>query len=782
MGAHIPPHNLDAERAILGSVLLDGRRAMDIVTGWALSATDFYTEAHRTVYATLQQLEALDRPLDLITVAEQLGAKLPAVGGAPGLALLIEQAAIAAHLDAYVQIVLEAAKKRALIQAATTTAAAAYNGRPADELLGELGQALDRITRRTRHEDYDPAVHWRSVVQAWDKSTLKVRLPALDTMTGGIGRGDVLAVAGYTSDGKALSLNTPLPTPEGWTTMGAVRPGDKLFGVDGRPVDVLYASPVMVSRPCYEVVFADRSSIIADADHRWLTWSQAARNSARRIAGRVRRVPRNDQRHKAIRPAVVTTEQIAASLRETSGRLNHSVTVCGSLQLPDASLPIDPYVLGVWLGDGRTSDGVFYTNDPEVVLAVEACGQVVRRRPQPYTYSLPGLKVRLRELGVLGRKHIPDRYLRASEAQRRALLAGLLDTDGTVGVNGHVGLDLTAWGLADGAFELMCTLGYRPTMSERRVRGKSEASSICYRIQFATDDKVFRLPRKARTHAERRLARPSRRPTDQRMVVAVRPVASVPVRCVEVSASDGLYLAGPSFVPTHNTAFAVNRAKAMGAAGVRVELLTLEERVEGVLRRMAADLAGVPTYRLRDGSCSPDEFRRAEQAISALQELPVTVQGVESLRSLDERAILSAVSLSRAEVVIIDHVQKVQVRRQGREDLHTYALGRLLDRLHAIALRDGKVVWLNCQLAKQMSRRQGPPVLSDIADSAAIERTARQAWLLYWPARHQAKEGKEPPERYVIYVAKNSEGGTGKVELRWLPEFGRFEDPAEVPF
>src|SRR2546427_4290090 len=114
-----PPHSLDAERAVLGAVLLEGRETLPRVIE-VLRPSDFYTEAHRSIYETMLRLFDRSEPVDLITLNEELrrhGA-LDAVGGPAALALLVEHASIAAHLSAYAGIVRDMAVLRALIQPA----------------------------------------------------------------------------------------------------------------------------------------------------------------------------------------------------------------------------------------------------------------------------------------------------------------------------------------------------------------------------------------------------------------------------------------------------------------------------------------------------------------------------------------------------------------------------------------------------------------------------------------------------------------------------------------
>src|SRR4029077_2817143 len=80
-----------------------------------------------------------------------------------------------------------------------------------------------------------------------------------------------ILIAGATGSGKALALDTPIPTPDGWTTMGEIQPGDQVFDEGGQRCSVIAATPVMHGRPCYEVEFSDATVIVADAQHLWQT-------------------------------------------------------------------------------------------------------------------------------------------------------------------------------------------------------------------------------------------------------------------------------------------------------------------------------------------------------------------------------------------------------------------------------------------------------------------------------------------------------------------------------
>jgi hypothetical protein len=196
-------------------------------------------------------------------------------------------------------------------------------------------------------------------------------------------KADVLLYGGQAGGGKGLSLDTQLPTPSGFTTMGAVRVGDTLFDQDGNQCAVTAVTGIS-RRACFEIEFDDGSVVVADDVHRWLTMTDKDRDSAMRLSDDWRARRRASRPSRAVSesrkpwvsesvtllnrerehvylappvPSIRTTADIAASVLTNRGRTNHSVDAAGAIDLPHAVLPIDPYLLGVWLGDGFSASG-----------------------------------------------------------------------------------------------------------------------------------------------------------------------------------------------------------------------------------------------------------------------------------------------------------------------------------------------------------------------------------------------------------------------------------------
>ncbi len=362
---------------------------------------------------------------------------------------------------------------------------------------------------------------------------------------------------------------------------------------------------------CYRVTFSDGTSIVADAEHEWLTDTRASRKSAQSAAAKY-----NGHRNQRTFAEVRTTREIAESVRcaTKDQRLNHSVSNAAAIDLPERVLPLPPYVLGVWLGDGTSAAAHFTSADPEIAAYVEGEGiDAPFLGNQRYGLQLPSgddFGALLRTMGVLGNKHVPAAYLRASERQRRDLLAGLLDTDGTVTSNGNVQFTTTSQVLADGVFELIVSLGYRCSISPKKVNGRTKASSTAYNLNFSTHDPVFRLHRKEIAHKERTRHQSNARRMS-RFITRVERVASVPVRCIEVDNASHMYLAGRAMVPTHNSTLGVDIARSASIRhGLTSVIFSLEmSRNEIVMRLLSAE-AQVPLHHMRAGTMSDSDWTK----------------------------------------------------------------------------------------------------------------------------------------------------------------------------
>lgn len=339
-----------------------------------------------------------------------------------------------------------------------------------------------------------------------------------------------------------LCLSTRLPTPTGWTTMGEVSMGDWLFDEGGKPVRVAGLSPVFIKRKCYRVNFDDGSHIIADEQHLWTVEERGKRKTQT-----------FDWQTRTIKTSELTPKK-------------HFIYSTQPLELPGLELPVHPYILGCWLGDGNSYSGSITSDARDVDDArsiYESFGyQTYEPRYSRYqsaaSIALDGLRGQLSRLGVLKNKHIPEMYLRASKEQREWLLQGLMDSDGHVTPSKQCVFVNTNERLVDGFSELLRSLGIKAIKTRKEAHLKQFPNGETYeclaseRFAFSTSDiQVFRTPRKLSVHQSTRKAH-SRR-TKRHGIVSVIEVPSVPVRCVVIDSKSHLFLAGESMIPTHNS-------------------------------------------------------------------------------------------------------------------------------------------------------------------------------------------------------------------------------------
>ncbi len=640
-----PPQDVAAEMSVLGGMLLSKDAIADVIE--QIRGSDFYRPAHEIVYESIIDLYGRGEPADAITVVAELTKRgeLQRIGGAPYIHDLMAGVPTAANAGYYARIVRERAVLRRLVEAGTRIVQLGYatDGGDVDEIVNNAQAEVYAVTERRTTEDYLPLAEilgptFDEIEAAQGRGEGMTGVPTgysdFDRLTNGLHPGQMIVVAARPAIGKALALDTPLPTPSGWTTMGEVAVGDLLVSADGTPTRVVAATEVMVDRPCYEVELDDGTVIVADAQHQWVTSTRAQRRAVR--AGET---PESSVR---------TTEELAATVRcvTADNRANHSIATTAPLDLPEADLPIHPYALGVWLGDGSSRRAEFTSADPEIAMRIEGLGYVA----QPSADDLLAL-------GLPTADEIPVAYLRASETQRRELLAGLLDTDGTVTPQGSVQISLTSERLALQTRELVLSLGYRTGWSTRAVQGRTESSSTAYTITFTTEDDVFWLERKRLVHKERR--RPGTARLTSRFVVDVRRVDPVPVRCVEVDHPSHLYLAGRSMVPTHNSVLGINVAThAAVHHQMAAVIFSLEMSRNEITMRLLAAEAKVPLTRMRSGKMDEQDWQKLASTMGKVAEAPLFIDDSPNMSLMEIRAKCRRLKQRHdLKLVVIDYLQ-----------------------------------------------------------------------------------------------------------------------------
>ena len=373
-------------------------------------------------------------------------------------------------------------------------------------------------------------------------------------------RGWLYVVNGFPNMGKALDIEIDIPGPTGFKKMKDIQPGDVIYDEDGMPCNVVRATEIMYDRPCYEIEFSDHTKIKCDEEHLWFVHDQRARASR---ANHLRRKPRTssttgiNQGHLMIKPKVVTTKFIYENQKsKDSNKSNFSIDCSKPVWNTEKYLPIHPYILGAWLGDGLTTGGTMTIGNQdaeETIAEFERLGYEITHRKTKYMYGVVGLHNSLVKVGLLGNKHIPEIYFTASIEQRLELLRGILDTDGTISPNGVIELSLSDDKLAHDIHTLICSLGIETAIRRNKSYLNGEHKKDRFRMVLYTDMKVFKLKRKLE-----RLRPKINIRHKYRTILSCRKIDSIPVKCIQVDSPNKLYLASKSYIPTHNTSWVLN--------------------------------------------------------------------------------------------------------------------------------------------------------------------------------------------------------------------------------
>lgn len=531
--------------------------------------------------------------------------------------------------------------------------------------------------------------------------------------------------------GKLCAHDTLVLTTNGWKTHGSLIAGDKVFGSDGLPTEIVALSDEATCD--MEVEFTDGEVIQCHERHEWAVHVNDA----------------HDREVKTLETGEMFSRGVwVGESGKRGGRARFSVdwvTIIGC----EADLPIDPYSLGAWLGDGKSSASelCFAHADSAVADRVAASYPKTNEWTHKitgvgYAYFGGGLRVALRQLGLLNNKHIPDVYFVSSIAQRQSLLAGLMDTDGYV----HHRTRRACFSscnrtLVDDVATLVRTLGMRatiaefdPIMSSSGIQGRKSV----YQVTFSPTVDIPCLLERKRIDAQTVKYR-------TRGIRAIRRCAPKPGRCIQVAAPDGIYLVGRGLVPTHNSLLAsiMFPAWAIGRKPWRKFIITTYSddfsqqfgaKVRAILQ--SPQYAQVfPKFRLRPGSKSKSELVTLEGGHLVFSGLRGRVTGVA------------------ADVVLADDLLKgrvesnsLTIRDQVWEFLWSVAYARLNasgamigigtrwnEDDHIGRLTDKSSSYYDPEEAKKWTYINLPAIIEDAALAKALDRKPGE---VLWPGRY----------------------------------------------
>lgn len=780
-----PPANLEAEQAILGSILANNECFQRVAE--TLKPEHFADPLHGKLYDAMARLIGRGQVVSAFSLKTYVESDpdLKAVGGVSYLARLLGASVDAADTASYAALVRDQAIRRKLIDLAQQLTLSAYEPQPDDSAAS--------LIERTERGLYDLAAGnveggFQSFAASLTESVtsaetayrragglagLSTGFRHLDRMLGGLHKSDLVVIAGRPSMGKAQPLGARVLLRDGsWKAMGDLRLGDDLASIDGAPSRVAGVFP-QGRREVFEVVLQDGRKTRACGEHLWAIESC-----------------------KFERRRVVSTAALAEMLTKERYRGRISFPLASGHFGIDRNIAIDPWLLGVLIGNGCMTEGHLSvsTADAATLHRVQDVlgAQLKAANASGYDYRIPrgsesSVARSLEAYGLMGKrseqKFIPEPYKRATRETRMELLRGLLDTDGSVEKHGSIRYGTSSRQLALDVQGLVRSLGGACSVAEKSpiytYRGERREGLPAYVCNIAHTDRASLLT----------LTRKRRRcPGDMRFHVPT--VASITscgveeVQCIRVTHGSSLYVTD-DYIATHNTALATNIAVDVAWTGARVGFFSLEMSCEQLATRIVADKAGIPSNLLREGKLTGAEFDRVMQATQSMEALPLAIDDTPALSIASLRT--RARRLRRKEgldLVVVDYLQLVDGDDRRKRDGRVQEVSEITRGLKALAKELDVPVLALSQLSRNVEGRSDKrPQLSDLRDSGSIEQDADVVMFVYREEYYLERSDKRGTPDHIssmgradLIVDKQRHGPTGIVPVRFNAALTRFSD------
>jgi replicative DNA helicase len=772
----LPPQNVEAEEAILGGILLDPEaigRVMEI-----LNADAFYISAHKTIYRAAMDLHSRGLPTDLMTVTNWLKDRelLEKVGGTSRIAQLVDRTLSAANIDQYATLVMEKYMRRRLIQIGGEISQLGFEAeQPLELSLDEAEQKLFGITQDRPQQALtstaDILIETFAEIEERAEGIVLPGVPCgfydLDAMTQGFQRSDLIIAAGRPSMGKCLGKGTRVVMADG--TLKAVEDiqvGEHLLGPDSKPRKVL--SLARGREMMYWV--RQKRGIDYRVNESHILSLKASGTEGTRIHGQVVNISVKDYLNKS-----------------DKFRIRHKGYKV-AVDFPEQPVPVNPYLLGAWLGDGHSTKTVIFNVDEQLQDAVAQICKIEGYRTYINTVAGkcpeirirrigggPCLQVQLKELGVWDEKGIPQIYRSNSREVRLELLAGLMDADGYYCPHMQCFENTQkSKRLAEDIKFLGDSLGFRTSIVKKKGSIKASGfESEYWRVRLSGNLEIVpnRIPRKQ--------ARPYQSIRDWRVTGI-----EVEADCVddyygfEID-GDRLFLLEDMTV-THNTAFVLNIARNIASTQkLPVAIFSLEMSKQQLVYRLLSSELALETSRLRTGRLNPNEWTILGQGINQLSEMPIFIDdtpniSVNEMRSKARR--LQAEQGGALGLVLIDYLQLME----GSSDNRVQELSKITRSLKGLARELNVPIISLSQLSRGVeSRTNKRPMMSDLRESGSIEQDADVIMMLY----REEYYDPDTPDRGIaeIIITKHRNGPTGTVKLLFEPQYTRFRNLAQPP-
>ena len=782
-----PPAAPEIEASVLGAMMIEKEAVPKAIE--LLSAESFYLKEHRLIFESMISLFEAGEPIDTVTLYEELKKRqqLDEAGGAVYLSKLSQNISSAANIEYHAKIILEKEILRGLITSSHEIARAAYEGtEDAFDILDEAERKIFEITEthlKKSFQGMDRAVRDAlEYIEAIHSNTKqKFSVPTgfyeLDEMLGGFQKSDLIIIAARPSMGKCLGKGTRVMMYDGsLKAVEDVQVGELLMGDDSTPRRVLSLSRGR------EMMYWVRQ--LHGIDYRI---NESHILSLKRS--------RNDGPHSK---GEVLNIEVKEYLKHSDKFKSNYKGYKTSVDFNYMDVPLDPYLFGVWLGDGKSDSSRIFTQDQEVIEYLEeyaeARGQsvsVYHDKDKCPAYTVTGGRTQkardnsvqsvLREMGVLNNKHIPHSYLTNTKSIRLQLLAGLIDSDGFVnsGFGDTVEITSKYEHLANQIKFLCDTLGYRTSLRSKKATISSIGfESIVWRVRF--NGNIDEIP----TRIKRKQGKPWTDLRDWKVTgIKIEPDKVDDYYGFEID-GNRLFLLEDCTV-THNTAFALSLARnAAVDHKVPVGIFSLEMSTMQLVIRMLCAEGRLNAHLVRTGKLPHEEGVKLSKNAHKLIESPIFVDDMPAQTVLEIRAKARRLKAEHnIGIIIIDYLQLMQgpANAESRER----EISHISRSLKSLAKELNIPVIALAQLNRAVeSRTDKRPQLSDLRESGSIEQDADVVLFLNRPEYYGFKtfpeDGSSTEGIAEVIIGKQRNGPTGDVKMAFIKEYARFENLAHV--
>ncbi|OYQ37661.1 replicative DNA helicase [Flavobacterium cyanobacteriorum] len=792
----LPPQALDLEEAVLGAMMIDKKGVDEVID--ILQPDAFYKDAHKYIFEAIVQLFNDTQPIDLLTVSAQLkkNAKLELAGGDFYLIQLTQKISSSAHIEFHSRIILQKYIQRCLIKISNEIIEDSYDETTdVFDLLDKAESRLYEVTQGNIKRSSETAQSL--VIQAKKRieeianreglSGIATGFNDLDKLTSGWQPSDLIIIAARPGMGKCLGKGTKVLMFDGnLKNVEDIVEGDLLMGDDSTPRRVL-----SIARGREKMYWVHQNKAISyRVNESHILSLKRSRNEGPHKKGDILNITVKDY--------------IEKSDKFKSDYKGYKVAV----DFPEKELPLEPYYLGLWLGDGHSYSQRITNTDDEVIAYLQdyadrfECelvtytqenrtnnyGIVTRNKALSEEFYL-NIQQELRALGLINNKHIPQIYLINSKVNRLELLAGIIDADG------YYTSEFNCFEIVQKNEEFakqikfLCdTLGFRTSLKKKKASIKSTGyEAEAYRLRIFGNIDI--VP----TKIKRKQAREGKAVVDWK-------VTGITVEFDKVDDYYGFEIDGnrlfllEDMTVTHNTAFVLSMARNIAIDFQHpVAVFSLEMSSVQLITRLISSETGLSSEKLRTGKLEKHEWEQLSIKVKDLEKAPLYIDDTPSLSIFDLRAKARRLSSQYGiKLIIIDYLQLMTAggnsKGAGNREQEISTISR---NLKALAKELNVPVIALSQLSRAVETRGSSkrPLLSDLRESGAIEQDADIVSFIYRPEYYKIDEWddeeRSPTQGQAEFiVAKHRNGGLDNIRLKFIGSLGKFDnlDDFSSPF